>query len=93
MAGESLVRMMKEAAKQAIPDTSLTDLVSGVVTSENPLKIKVENKFEIGYNFLILSPFCIQSSMWEGLKEGDKVNMLRVAKGQKYYVLDKGGIP
>ncbi len=92
MAGEALVKMMKQAAKQAIPDSSLTDLVSGVVTSINPLKIKVENKFEIGSNFLVLSPFCIKSSLWEGLQLGDQVNMLRVAKGQKYYVLDKGAI-
>lgn len=92
MAGEKLINIIKQAIKQAIPDTSLTDLVSGIVTSINPLKIKVQNKFEVDSTFLVLSPFCYDTSLWEGLRVGDKVNMFRVSKGQKYYVMDKGAI-
>ena len=144
MAGEKLARAIKQCASQAIPKTSLTDLMFGTVTSIDPLKIMVENRFEVDSNFLLLSPFCInipshnhtasasehivpkhkhfldESSseetqensevtlnhsikiveanpstievvIWGGLQVGDKVSLLRVAEGQKYYVLDRGG--
>jgi hypothetical protein len=150
MAGEKLVGLIKQGAAQAIPVTSLTDLMFGVVTSVNPIKINIENRFEVDSKFLLLSPFCyekkinivipehehkvsiqdhkglkhkhyvddtktketqeneelnlshdvsissgekniIEVVLWDGLKIGDKVSLLRVSNGQKYYVLDKGG--
>ena len=150
MAGEKLARAIKQCASQAIPKTSLTDLMFGTVTSIDPLKIMVENRFEVDSNFLLLSPFCIEKKVkinipshnhtasasehivakhkhfldesnseetqensevtlnhsiklveakpstievviWGGLQVGDKVSLLRVAEGQKYYVLDRGG--
>ena len=41
MAGEKLARAIKQCASQAIPKTSLTDLMFGTVTSIDPLKIKI----------------------------------------------------
>lgn len=150
MAGEKLVNIIRKGASQAIPQTSLTDLMFGQVTSLNPLKILIENRFEVDSTFLLLSPFCyekkisiqipshdhevsirdhrvlkhkhyvddtksketleneditlkheanissypskiIEVTLWNGLNIGDKVSLLRVSNGQKYYVLDKGG--
>ncbi|MGG7176196.1 DUF2577 domain-containing protein [Clostridium paraputrificum] len=150
MAGEKLVGLIKQGAANAIPQTSLTDLMFGTVTSVEPLRILIENRFEVDSSFLLLSPFCyekkikieipthehsitvqdhiglkhkhyvdetntketeeneditlkheasissvakkvIEVPIWDGLNVGDKVSLLRVSNGQKYYVMDKGG--
>lgn len=52
MAGEVLAGMLKKA--KGI-ESQVTDLVFGRVTSVSPLKIMVESRFEITYDFIILS--------------------------------------
>ncbi|MDU2591718.1 DUF2577 domain-containing protein [Paraclostridium bifermentans] len=96
MAGEKLVRLIKQGARHAIPENTLTDLVPGEVTKEDPLTILVENRFQIDSDFLILSPFCREfkdkngTIIFDKLKQGDKVLLLRVSNGQQFYVLDRG---
>lgn len=96
MAGEKLVRLIKQGARNAIPENTLTDLVPGEVTKEDPLTILVENRFQIDSDFLILSPFCREfkdkngTIIFDKLKQGDKVLLLRVSNGQQFYVLDRG---
>lgn len=97
MAGEKLVKVMRQVAGNANPSSSQTNVMFGTVTSINPLKINIENRYEVGTSLLVLSPFCFElkfqdSILWKGLEKGDKVNLLRYEKGQKYYVLDKGAI-
>lgn len=53
MAGSKLVKIMQEAGKP--PTGEVTDLLFGVVTSVSPLKIKIDNRFEVDEKFLILS--------------------------------------
>ena len=53
MAGNKLVQVMQSVAK--IPTGETTDLLFGEVTSISPLKIKVDNRFEVDEQFLILS--------------------------------------
>ena len=96
MAGEKLVRLIKQGARHAIPENTLTDLVPGEVTKEDPLTILVENRFQIDSDFFILSPFCREfkdkngTIIFDKLKQGDKVLLLRVSNGQQFYVLDRG---
>lgn len=96
MAGEKLVRLIKQGARHAIPENTLTDLVPGEVVKKEPLTILVENRFQIDEDFLILSPFCREfkdkngTIIFDKLKEGDKVLLLRVSNGQQFYVLDRG---
>ena len=96
MAGEKLVRLIKQGARNAIPENTLTDLVPGEVVKENPLTILVENRFQVDEDFLILAPFCREfkdkngTIIFDKLKEGDKVLLLRVSNGQQFYVLDRG---
>lgn len=75
-----------------------TDMVYGRVTSIRPLKIKVDSRFEIGANHLMLSQMVKELTVWDGytnlvifraLTVGDRVRMLRVQKGQMYYVLER----
>lgn len=89
-----MVKIMRQSANKENNKNDLTDIVRGTVTSENPLRIKVEDRFEIDKSFLILSNFCFRKEfngvvLWEGLKRGDKVVMLRVSNGQEFYVFGR----
>ena len=53
MAGNKLVQTIQSMAKPPIGET--TDLLFGEVTSVSPLKIKIDNRFEVDEQFLILS--------------------------------------
>ena len=54
MAGEKLVELMKTAAIGAVENKSMADILFGEVTSEKPLKVKVDNRFELDESFLIV---------------------------------------
>ena len=138
-----MVELIREIAGGAYPDTDRPDIVFGVVKSPPPdTRIMVENKFEVGNDFLFLSQLCYEKRIpksyidedvhthvvpahttgdasvgdhgshthsvssvttqgrtseiktiliWRGLEAGDKVVMLRLASGQKYYVLQREG--
>jgi hypothetical protein len=136
MAGERLLNIMNNVRNEDKGDT--TDLLFGVVTSKDPLKIKVDNRYEVTKDFLILSALCKETvipipahthvlqahstqsagdpshthnisqketvggvtvteepatftsiKLWRGLDVGDKVRMLRVNKGQSFYVIER----
>jgi hypothetical protein len=53
MVGNKLVKIMQDAGKPSSSES--TDLLFGEVTSVSPLKIKIDNRFEVGEEFLILS--------------------------------------
>lgn len=53
MAGNKLIQTIQSMAKPPIGET--TDLLFGEVTSVSPLKIQVDNRFEVDEQFLILS--------------------------------------
>ena len=53
MAGSKLINIIQNAGKMSTGET--TDLLFGEVTSVSPLKIKIDNRFEVGEEFLILS--------------------------------------
>lgn len=95
-AANRLVRTMQRASRKGDPLNLYTDVVFGVVTSANPLKIKVGDRIEVSEDFLMLSPFCKKVTfeiedkkmmLWNDLQVNDKVTMLRVKRGQGYIVL------
>ena len=53
MAGNKLIQTIQSMAKPPIGET--TDLLFGEVMSVSPLKIRVDNRFEVDEQFLILS--------------------------------------
>ena len=104
MAGTKLIQVIQETARKVFQDSKPTDLLFGVVTSVSPLKIKVDNRFELGHEFLIISKLCKELlvevnhsdgketiKIWDGLKVGDTVRLIRVHSGQLYYVLEREG--
>ena len=84
--GHRLAQMMREAGRT--PQNEVVDIVEGEVTSVSPLKVKVDNR-ELTEAFLILGTLCQQTSMWRGLNAGDKVMMIKLARGQKYYIIQR----
>jgi hypothetical protein len=87
MAGERIVGVMNKVRGEDKSDT--TDLVFGTVTSINPLKIWIDNRFEITPEFIILSALCKETPLWRGLQVGDKVRIIRYNKGQSFYVMER----
>lgn len=141
--GDRMVAAMKKAAKMTNPSTNNTDVVYGVVQKTKPLTVLVDNRLELTEEFLLLSPFCYNTSfslsisshshnvsvgkvsvgghthkiddkettnaggftstpsascekagshkitvtLWDDLKIGDKLVMLRVSQGQAYMIL------
>lgn len=79
-----------------------SNLISGVVTSTAPLKIKVENRYEIQGDMISLSA-AVKSltvpvrgidgsgyaQVFEDLKVGEKVAMVKAQGSQRYIVLDR----
>lgn len=92
MAGNKLIQTIQSMAKPPIGET--TDLLFGEVTSVSPLKIRVDNRFEVDEQFLILSALVKETiihsiTLWRGLIVGDKVRLLRVANGQMFYIIER----
>lgn len=85
-------------------NSELSDMVYGTVTSTSPLKIRVDNMtFDLDGRFLILSRMVQNltititidgksgsATVFRALQSGDRVRMLRVQHGQKFYVLERG---
>jgi len=61
MAGEKLVNLIQDAARNGIPATSRTDLVWGTVKSVSPYVIQVDTdpNLRLTETFLKLSPLCL----------------------------------
>lgn len=90
MPGNTLLDIIKKSSLDQIKRT-VPDLLFGEVTSITPLKIKVDNRFEVTEEFIILSAGVREVSWWAGLRVADKVLMLRLNEGQLFYVLEKEG--
>lgn len=99
MSVEKLAHTIKNAKPRA---DELSDLVYGKVTKSSPLTILVDNRFELTRPFLVLSRMVKDltvtisidgksgsAKVFRSLQVGDGVLMLRVQKGQKYYVLER----
>lgn len=87
MAGNKLIRTIQNMAKPPVGET--TDLLFGEVTSISPLKIRIDNRFEVDEQFLILSALVKETVIWRGLIVGDKVRLLRLNNGQMYYIIER----
>lgn len=100
MAGSKLVKIMQDMAK--VPSNSATDLLFGKVLSVSPLKIRVDNRFEITSNYIILTSLVQDFNVDMvidgttksckvklGLNVGETVLLLRTQDGQKYIIIDR----
>lgn len=94
--GHEFIQIMREISKT--PDNEIVDLIVGTVVNDSPLTINVNNK-TYSTNFLTLGAMCQETfaednptfMLWRGLQIGDNVLLLKLAKGQKFYVLQRVG--
>lgn len=121
---QELIRIIKQAAIDAVDQSSPVNVAYGIVESIDPLKIKVEDKFIIDEEMILLTPSVIdrqtkisfdnpgivnivngysetsridrlsyqaniknEITIYDGLKKGEELLLLRVQGGQKYIVL------
>ena len=93
---------IKRASINAIENAKPVNLVFGKVSSISPLNINVENKLKLGKEQLLLSKnlsnYSVeieiegekrQIKIYNALKSGDEVILLRMQGGQKYLILDR----
>lgn len=79
-----LVKVMKMAAIDAMETGQPCDLRTGVITSNNPLKVQITPQFILPKSVLI-----VPLRLKDDLHKGDKVALLRQKGGQSYFILDK----
>lgn len=112
-----LVRAVKKASTDANDAGYPVNVMTGSVTSTNPLSVKVEQRFEIGRNQLIVPEYLTdhkvkismggdtemdgepehahglggkrEMTIYNGLKSGDQVMLVRQQGGQKFLVIDR----
>lgn len=98
--GNKLVGIMQQTVKNSMGNT--TDMIIGKVISTNPLKVKVDNRFELTQKFLVLtsavSDFSVdmqtdgqlkRTTVKLGLNVGESVILMRVQGGQKFIIIDR----
>ena len=99
-----LLKVMKQTAKETGNALCPVEVCFGKVVSESPLKVQVEQKITLGKAQLVLTRnVCdyeeeyssLQSSVknkqkiYNALKTGEEVLLLRQQGGQKYIILDR----
>jgi len=98
-----LIKTIKQIVKDTISSMRMADIVSGMVISTSPLQIKIDQKL-ILYSAQISLTCNVKNyqteisinggmkqncTIYNDLKVGDKVKMIRQNGGQHYLVIDK----
>lgn len=83
----NMIQIIKQAAIEAVEASKPTKVIYGTVISASPLSIKLDQKFTIPAEFVVLP----KRIAGEVFFVGDKVIMLQEQGGQRYVLLDKVG--
>jgi len=98
-----ILQTFKKIALDAIKSQKLTDVVHGTVISTSPLQVQVDQKLILSEAHLQLTravkehevEMSIENGakqiykVYNGLKQGDKVTMIRAHGGQRFLIIDK----
>ena len=88
MFGAALRETVKMIVQKYLNEMKPTELIYGEVTSDSPLKIKVDNRFELDETFLILSQNVRET--WIKIPEQDDFKHFHIVPVWK---TDEGGAP
>lgn len=85
--GGKLLEAVKRAAIDAVKSTNPVEVIYGTVTEASEhrggeLKVRLQQKQEIGRRFFI------ESRLLDGRRVGDRLLILKIQGGQKFYVLE-----
>lgn len=81
----NMVQVIKKAALDALEESKPTEFQTGRIVQTAPLEISVDQRLKLDEDFLILG----ESMREKGLQAGDRVLILRVQHGQKYWIIDR----
>lgn len=98
-----ILQTFKKIAIDAITAQKLTNIVHGTVVNTNPLQVQIDQKLILNEAHLQLTravedhevEMSIDNgakqiyTVYNGLKQGDKVTMIRAHGGQQYLIIDK----
>lgn len=98
-----MMEVIKRGALEAVEESKPVALMFGTVTRIAPLAINIEQRFTIPADMILLTSNVIDKKtevrinngskdgavIYNSLKTGDKVLILRMQGGQKYVVLDR----
>lgn len=93
-----LLKLIKEAAWDAVENSQICDLRYGEVVSIDPLKVRITPQFTLPSSLLIvphsLTKYNVNFNgsfltVDNSLKIGDRVALLRQQGGQTYFILDR----
>lgn len=91
-----MIETINKAINAKLNSISWTTIVTGVVTNINPLQIRINERIEIGVDFIEPSSLDVdESSPGQPLYNyvvGDNLKMIRYNNGQRFYILGGGGV-
>lgn len=76
--------IIKNAVMHTIQNLKFADIYVGLIVSESPLKIKIDDKLTITENEIVVT----QRVKWY-IKNGVEVIMIRESGGQHFFLIDK----
>lgn len=83
----NIIQIIKKAAIEAVEASKPTKILYGTVVLLSPFSIKIDQKFTVTEEFLVIS----KRMQREGFLVGDKIILIQEQGGQRYIVLDKVG--
>lgn len=86
-----MIDLFNQAIDRKLRDFEFTNIIKGTVTSVSPLLININDKITITETFI--EPKSLGIDTFEGatipLHIGEKLNIVKYNKGQRYYILGK----
>ena len=85
-----MIDIVNAAINKKLNSISFTEIIIGTVTSIDPIKIRINDRIEVGLEFIEPSSLGINDNSplpSLPLTVGDKVQMVRYNRGQRFYVL------
>lgn len=82
-----LIRIIKQAAVEAVEEAKPVGIIFGSVLNSKPLKLRINPKLVLDKDFLLV-PEHLRNTAFE---KGDNVILLRAQGGQAYVILGKTG--
>ena len=85
-----MIDIVNAAINKKLNSISFTEIIIGTVTNIDPIKIRINDRIEVGLEFIEPSSLGINDDSplpSLPLTVGDKVQMVRYNHGQRFYVL------
>ena len=85
-----MIDVVNKAINRKLKSLSITDIVSGIVESINPLKIRLNDRIVIGLDFIEPKSLGISDDSPSPALPfivGDKIQLIRYNDGQRFYIL------